>query len=454
MNGDRDIERTKETSEVFTPTPLVQEIIKKIPDEDFTNSTKTFLDPACGDGQFLGEILIKKLEAGIDFETALKTLYGADIMPDNVEFCQNHLLCGQEEYRHIVEKNIVCADALTYHFRFDETNDPWAELFETEIKMKKMKKPIDIQRDSAFSHTFTHEIKETIPVGDDYMLVFGPNEISRFQLADNRDPNRTDITIPNTSQQILSYGIDDEWVQRILFMAGILMLRNGEQISDKIDKVKAFNTIFRISEHIATWYNVKEKYLIEEKEQASEYEISRSVNIPAIKNFEGQCDQFIRGLNDTRKEVHNFIKDFYGFERFDKLKKSVQNLHFSTFIEDNIQFFETVKASRDGRDHKISNTVNLKNFDLDGKKLKYPEITVKSKSSGIKIEMPINEFFDVMSYNMINFIEHLIAFVCIEHTNSDRYYIAKIPEANRRQYKYMNYGYGLDIDPVGFFPIG
>ena len=130
MEGDREHDRVKDTGEVFTPTELVQRTLKRIPVEDFKDPSKTFLDPSCGDGQFLGEILIKKIRYGIDFETALSTLYGVDIMPDNVEFCRNHLLCGQEQYRHIVEKNIVCADALTYHYRFDGSDPVDVEKFE------------------------------------------------------------------------------------------------------------------------------------------------------------------------------------------------------------------------------------------------------------------------------------------------------------------------------------
>jgi hypothetical protein len=42
-------------------------------------------------------------------------------MPDNVELCRERLLCGRDDLKHIVEQNIVCADALTYHYRFDGT---------------------------------------------------------------------------------------------------------------------------------------------------------------------------------------------------------------------------------------------------------------------------------------------------------------------------------------------
>ena len=121
MSGvERDDLRVKATGEVFTPTPLVQEIIDQLPMELFTDPTKTFLDPSCGDGQFLSEVLIKKLENGIDFETALSTIYGVDLMIENVDLCRERLLCGREDLRHIVEQNIVCHNSLLYKYKFSK----------------------------------------------------------------------------------------------------------------------------------------------------------------------------------------------------------------------------------------------------------------------------------------------------------------------------------------------
>ena len=120
----RDQLRVRSTGEVFTPTELVQEILDKMPKTLFKDLNKTYIDNFCGDGQFLGEVLIRKVENGIDFEQALSTIYGVDLMQDNVDLCRERLLCGQEHLRPIVEKNIVCADALRYHYRFDGT-DPY-----------------------------------------------------------------------------------------------------------------------------------------------------------------------------------------------------------------------------------------------------------------------------------------------------------------------------------------
>ena len=115
MGGvERDRLRVKATGEVFTPTELVREMLERIPIEQFQDPAKTFLDNSCGDGQFLGEVLIRKMENGSTFEQALSTIYGLDLMIDNVDECRKRLLCGSKDSAHIaiVEKNIYQADAL------------------------------------------------------------------------------------------------------------------------------------------------------------------------------------------------------------------------------------------------------------------------------------------------------------------------------------------------------
>jgi hypothetical protein len=139
MSGvDRDKLRVKATGEVFTPTVLVQEILDQLPQSLFTEVDKTFLDPSCGDGQFLGEILIRKMENGASFEQALSTIYGVDLMQDNIDLCRDRLLCGREDLRPIVEKNIVCADGLRYHYRFDNTHP-----YDDEVKELKQQELLD-----------------------------------------------------------------------------------------------------------------------------------------------------------------------------------------------------------------------------------------------------------------------------------------------------------------------
>jgi hypothetical protein len=119
--------RVKQTAEVFTPPKLVNEMLDKLPVKMWEEN-KTFLDPACGNGEFLIWALIRKLQAGHKLLDALKTIYGVELMPDNVLECRVRLLKIisyfqpkiTSDYINIICNNIVCHDALTYDFEFDK----------------------------------------------------------------------------------------------------------------------------------------------------------------------------------------------------------------------------------------------------------------------------------------------------------------------------------------------
>ena len=85
-------ERIKKTGEIFTPLELVSEMLDKIPPDEWKDPTKTFIDPACGNGNFLVEVVRRKIEAGSQPLQALMTTYGVDIMPDNIMECRQRLV--------------------------------------------------------------------------------------------------------------------------------------------------------------------------------------------------------------------------------------------------------------------------------------------------------------------------------------------------------------------------
>ena len=127
MSGvERDKNRIKQTAEVFTTTPLVQEMLDKLEEQDptlFSNPNRTFLDNSCGDGQFLSEVVIKKIsKSKCTLLQALSTTYGVDLMEDKVNECKRRLAGPNPtpEILEIVNKNIVCHDALTYDYNFEE----------------------------------------------------------------------------------------------------------------------------------------------------------------------------------------------------------------------------------------------------------------------------------------------------------------------------------------------
>ena len=97
--------RVRDHGEVFTPDWLVRDMCDLVAAQCADVGAR-FLEPACGDGNFLVEILRRKLaaaraEAGGRTDTArfrreafraLSSLYGIDILPDNVSACRANLL--------------------------------------------------------------------------------------------------------------------------------------------------------------------------------------------------------------------------------------------------------------------------------------------------------------------------------------------------------------------------
>ena len=130
-------QRVAQHGEVFTNPREVNAMLDLVRDESFRLDSR-FLEPACGDGNFLIEILRRKLskieniksQTEWEFKSliAVGSCYGIELLEDNAEACRLRLFtevreqmgkkyCTQgyeESLRYMLQKNIVCGDALTY----------------------------------------------------------------------------------------------------------------------------------------------------------------------------------------------------------------------------------------------------------------------------------------------------------------------------------------------------
>ena len=113
-------ERVKKFGEVFTPPKLVSDMLDKLP-ADVWLPGKTFFEPACGNGNFLVQVLERKLAAGHDVYDAVSTIYAVDIQSDNVTESIHRMLQVLESSRRefdyemvllMLVKNIRVGDAL------------------------------------------------------------------------------------------------------------------------------------------------------------------------------------------------------------------------------------------------------------------------------------------------------------------------------------------------------
>ena len=133
--------RVADHGEVFTAEREVNAMLDLVKQETERIDSR-FLEPACGDGNFLAEILRRKLaevrrkyrRSPFDYEKnavlAISSVYGIDLMMDNVDACRERLFkIWDKEYKAVCKKetndqtreavhfilsrNIVCGNALT-----------------------------------------------------------------------------------------------------------------------------------------------------------------------------------------------------------------------------------------------------------------------------------------------------------------------------------------------------
>jgi len=123
----RNKERADTHGEVFTPPWLVNQMLDELDESSFNAPGKTFIDPACGNGNILVEVIRRKMKNGCTAYQALMTTYGIDIMPDNVADCRKRMVevafeaSGEDRsvwkyrlYEKAVAQNIRLGDALKF----------------------------------------------------------------------------------------------------------------------------------------------------------------------------------------------------------------------------------------------------------------------------------------------------------------------------------------------------
>lgn len=144
MNLVKSKQRVADHGEVFTPTWMVEAMLDMVKEESERIDSR-FLEPACGSGNFLVNVLQRKLAAvelrfgSSDFEKrhyallGLMCIYGIELLADNIAECRNNLLdifaeyLGIDEFEEfyraaafVLSQNLIHGDALTMRTTLDQ----------------------------------------------------------------------------------------------------------------------------------------------------------------------------------------------------------------------------------------------------------------------------------------------------------------------------------------------
>lgn len=120
----RSKERITKNGEVFTPKALVEKMMDKIPVEKWSDPEATFLEPTFGSGNMLICMLERRIASGIEPIQAVKTLYGVELMQDNVDLCKDRIrevlrankVKIDKKVNDIIDHNFVCSDFFKWDF--------------------------------------------------------------------------------------------------------------------------------------------------------------------------------------------------------------------------------------------------------------------------------------------------------------------------------------------------
>ena len=154
-------ERVSEHGEVFTPNHIVLEMISLIDDSTWSDKEYIALEPTCGNGNFVVEIIKKKISCGLTIYQAVNTTFGMDIQDDNIFECRVRVLKICMDYENdskklfelsclIVNNFFVVNDSLSFiqDKKWEDkkffSEDPTIKFVETGLK-KHFKKPTTLQ---------------------------------------------------------------------------------------------------------------------------------------------------------------------------------------------------------------------------------------------------------------------------------------------------------------------
>lgn len=137
--GKRD--RIRRYGEVFTPQHIVEQMCDSLDAESGGTAfeiDKTFLEPTCGDGVFVVEILRRKFKRCVkreDYTRALLSVWGMDIQERNVtatianvESMCRELFRPTKRELEIINNHIIMCDSLKVMQMMNELNEREKEI--------------------------------------------------------------------------------------------------------------------------------------------------------------------------------------------------------------------------------------------------------------------------------------------------------------------------------------
>lgn len=323
-------------------------------------------------------------------------------------------------------------------------------------------RPIDKLRSGAGSLEISipdddSEISELITIADRLLAVKGKG-IYEIKLADQVDPGRTNISVPNTVQRILPYGAQDSWVGAVVLTANHLL--QSQCLSSDINGAESFAVVLKIAEDIAGAHELVEKYCDAEnvatKSLEPQIRKDRSVIVPALGNIETRCSEFLQRSDHALQKLFRLVRMFYsdvssgGWERLktkiDGESKDIDN--FSQFLDGTVPFLQLIRNARNCVEHpRPEQKLVTVDFSVDARNVLLPPTVEIIHPRTPLSKVSVNTFFTQTLKNLVHVVELMVVFLCARHVTTIGSFPVQVVEfpKGRRRSPHVRYGYGALI---------
>lgn len=294
----------------------------------------------------------------------------------------------------------------------------------------------------------------------DRLYIIKEKAIYIIALADDIDPDRTRIDIPNTQQLVVKAGAESAIVRRILLTARELFKK--DYLVDHVDSNAALTVCLELLKSLIAAREIADEYLA--LKSVAEATVSqpknRAFRLPAIPGIEARAKSFIQKADHATQDIYKLCTVFYpeaemrkaggwldGFKAIVKARYDAQD-QFVQFAEMLAELGKIARNTRHCVEHeKETQRIDLRDYHLTADRiLEGPSIQV-IHSVTPQGRMPLGEFMEAVLDQLITGSELLMAYLAARHhipLGGFQSWVGEVPE-DQRGSDGVKFGYLIEI---------
>lgn len=301
------------------------------------------------------------------------------------------------------------------------------------------------------------------PIGDmfatdDDLYVITSKAIYLVKLADDIDPVRTNLNLPNSQKIVLNHGLENEIIGRVLLTAKILFDRN--HLGPNFNYHAALSNAFELTKLLTEMQDIHADLASEIDtiiQQGMRMGDDRSLRLPTTTKIETRVETFIKKADQVRDIILAYLKLVYSSGTN---KKTIENLYsdivtkhgeesgLSKFVENITLFLTFLRNMRNAIEHpKEDHRASIIDFTLAPNGTVDPPTIELINNETPQSRILVTSFMEQVTSQLIDIVEYLMAHYCVSNMGYFGDFECGIMELppERRRHNNVRFSYVIKI---------